>query len=248
MGEKLEYKEFISLLEPWAEKFRPFIEGKEMYEIYQKLKRDGAKEVICPDSENIFRAFLCSKPDMVKSVWYMMDPYAKRYKDKTKQATGIAMDCSNSKNGKLQPSLEKFYEGMSKDLGKKVENSLSLEYLCNQGVLMLNTELTCKLNKTGSHEGLWEPFHKYFLQEIMSKHAGVVYVLAGKISHKMEKYILPVGNYIIKMDHPVSASYKNTDWDCKNVFSTTNKIIKENNSPHQQIVWDRKEWDEELPF
>ena len=158
------------------------------------------------------------------------------------------MDCSNSADGKLQPSLEKFYEGMSKDLGKRVENSPSLEYLCNQGVMMLNTELTCKLNKTGSHEGLWEPFHKYFLQEIMSGYSGIIYVLAGKVSHRMEKYIYTVGNYQFKMDHPVSASYKNTDWDCKNIFSKTNEIIRQNNGPHQQIMWDRKEWDEEPLF
>lgn len=246
MGEKLDYNDFIPLLGAWAEKFRPFIEGEQMFNIYQKLKKDGSKEIICPDSDKIFRAFSCSSPDDVKSVWYMMDPYAKRYKSGVKQATGIAMDCSNTPDGKLQPSLEKFYEGMSKDLGRRVEHSSSLEYLCNQGVLMLNTELTCKLNKTGSHEGLWEPFHSYFLKEIMGSYSGIVYVLAGKVSQRMEKHIYPISNYIFKMDHPVSASYKNTDWDCKRVFSRTNQILEENNKT--KITWDRREWDEEAPF
>jgi len=73
MGDKLEYSNFIPLLGSWTEKFRPFIEGEEMYKIYQKLKKDGAKEIICPDSDKVFRAFSCSLPDVVKSVWYMMD-------------------------------------------------------------------------------------------------------------------------------------------------------------------------------
>lgn len=172
-----------------------------------------------------------------------MDPYAKRYRNRENQAVGIAMSCDNSPDGKLQPSLEKFYEGMEADLKTTVEYNKSLEYLCNQGVMMTNTDLTCKLNKTGSHERLWEPFQKFFLQEIMGHYTGIVYVLSGKASHRMERYITPVGNYILKIEHPVAASYKNTLWDCQKVFTKTNRILQENKG--EKILWNRKDWEAE---
>lgn len=240
---KLEFDEFAGLFGAWADKFRPFIEGKEMFEIYEKLKKDGQKEIICPKHEDVFRAFSTSFPEDIKSVWYMMDPYPKRYKNKALQADGIAMSCSNSPDGKLQPSLEKFYEGMEKDLGYTVEHAKDLAYLCEQGVLMLNTDLTCKLNKTGSHKQLWSEFQKYFLGEVMRSTTGIVYVLCGKESVRMERYINPLGNYIVTLDHPVSASYTDTLWDCKNIFTKINKIIKSNNG--SEIYWDKRKWDKE---
>lgn len=252
--EKLNYEDFAGKFGAWAEKFKPFIESKEMYDIYQKLKEDAwtpegkRKEFICPDSDQVFRAFATTVPRNIKSIWYLMDPYPKRYKGGKMQATGIAMDCSNSPDGKLQPSLEKFYDGMSADIGTKVDYCNSLEYLHQQGVMMLNTDLTCKLNKTGSHEKLWEPFQKFFLEEIMGSYTGIIYVLAGKASHRMEKFINPLGNYIFKIEHPVAASYKNTTWDCQKMFTKTNRIIKENNGPEFVIHWNKKDWDEEPPF
>ncbi len=248
MKKEMNYEDFAPLLGGWAEKFKPFIESEDMYNIYNTIKKDAEKEIIVPDSENVFRAFSSTSPENIKSVWYMMDPYPRRYRNKTKQATGIAMDCSNSPDGKLQPSLEKFYDGICRDQGKIVKYDPSLEYLSQQGVMLTNTDLTCKLNKTGSHEGLWAPFQKYFLSEIMGSYSGIIYVLAGKESHKMEKYIYPVGNYIIKIEHPVAASYKNTDWDHKNIFTQINKLLKENKG--EQIFWDKRDWDIECepPF
>ena len=61
-----------------------------------------------------------------------------------------------------KPSLELFYKGIENDLDMKVDKSPSLLYLQDQGVMMLNTDLTCKLNKTASHKKLWEPFQKFF--------------------------------------------------------------------------------------
>lgn len=248
MSGKLNYDDFCGMFGLWGELFMPFIESEEMYDIYQKLKEDAKKEIIVPDSDNVFRAFSCTDPKDIKSIWYMMDPYPKRYRNRAFQATGIAMDCSNAPDGKLQPSLEKFYEGIEKDLGKRVEWSPNLEYLLHQGVMLTNTDLTCKLNKSGSHRKLWEPFQKYFLEEVMGSYSGIIYVLAGKESHRMEKFIMPVGNYIFKIDHPVTASYSNTDWDCKNVFTKINRLLRENNNEH--IWWDKRDWEEnnEPPF
>ena len=244
----MDYSDFKDKFGEWAPMFRNFIESQGMADIYQRIKKDAMTEVIAPDSEDTFRAFSTCKPEDLKVVWYLMDPYPKRYRNKEFQATGIAMDCSNTPDEKIQPSLEYFYKTMSKDIKEEVEMSPSLEYLQDQGVMLLNTDLTCKLNKTGSHLGMWDPFQEYFLQEVLRSTTGMIYILSGKASQRMEKYITPVGNYIFKTDHPVHASYTKTEWDSKNVFNKVNKLLKENNK--EQIYWNKKTWDmvKELPF
>jgi uracil-DNA glycosylase len=241
--ERLNFDTIEPRLGTWAKKLRPFVEGKEMWDIYQTLKQDRLRETIVPDSKDTFRAFSTTDISNVKVIFYLMDPYPKRYYggDKKLQATGIAMDCSNSPNGKMQPSLEIWYDAMEKDLGRKVKRSLDLTYLHEQGVMMLNTDLTCKINKTASHKGLWEPFQKYFLEEVLGSDTHIIYVLCGVSSRRMERYINPFCK-IFKLDHPMAAGRTHTEWDCDNIFLKINRILKDNNT--QEIFWDREEWEE----
>lgn len=242
--DRLDFNTFKDKLGLWADSFKPFIESKEMYDIMNKVREDAAFERIVPESKNTFRAFLTTDPKNVKVIFYLMDPYPKRYRAGLYQATGIAMDCSNAPNGKLQPSLEIFYDGIDRELGTKVERSASLEYLHEQGCMMLNTDLTCKLNKTASHAKLWEPFQKFFLEEVMGSRNEVIYVLCGVSSKRMERYINPFCN-IFKIEHPVAAGRMGVDWETKGVFKTINKILKDNNN--WQILWDKKEWEDSKP-
>ena len=261
MTEKLDYTTFESKLGEWALKFKPFIESKEMWDIMQTIKSDAfeerkdkdgnkvlvRKEYIVPNSADTFRAFATTRPSDLKVIFYLMDPYPRKYKNGAFQATGIAMDCSNSPDGKLQPSLDNFYDAIDNEFGGKCERSKSLQYLHEQGVMMLNTDLTCKLNKTQSHEGLWEPFQKYFLEEVLRSDTQVIYVLCGKASLRMKKYINPFCK-IFELSHPAAAAHTHTDWDSKGVFKKINMILKENNG--YEVFWDKKAWDEykEPPF
>ena len=117
----------------------------------------------------------------------------------------------------------------------------------------MNTDLTVKKDKSGSHEGYWIEFQKYFLSEIMFNTTGIVYVLLGDVSRAMEGFINPLGNYILggkkdKITHPVFADYKHTDWDSRGLFKKVNRILADNGK--EMIVWDPKVWEEvkELPF
>lgn len=249
--EKLDFESFKPKFGVWADKFKPFIESKAMWDIMQKVKQDAMKVYdkekgvyigVVPKSSDTFRAFATTRPGDVKVIFILMDPYPRRYKDGSFQATGIAMDCSNSPDGKLQPSLEFFYDAMDRELSKKVERSKSLEYLHEQGVMMYNSDLTCKLGKTESHAGVWREFQKYFLGEVMYGTTGIIYVLCGDASHKLERFINPLGNYIFKLTHPSSAQYGSGVWDSKGIFMKINNILKDNND--FEIMWDKRDWDE----
>lgn len=248
MEERLDYNEFAGMFGMWAELFKPFIEGEEMFKIYQRIKEDAKKEKIVPASDCTFRAFAKSNPNNIKSIWYLMDPYPRRYKNRVNQATGIAMDCSNSPDGLLQPSLDLFYDGIIADTGLEIDKCVSLDYLVEQGVLLLNTDLTCKLNKTSSHQGVWEPFQKFFLEEVMRGRKDIIYVLSGNNSLEMEQYINPLGNHIFKLEHPMAAGHRKTAWEHKNIFTKTNVILADRGK--KPIMWDKKQWDYECepPF
>lgn len=243
----LNFETFKPKLGDWADKFRPFIETEAMWNIMQRIKQDSLTEVVVPKSSDTFRAFSTTKPEDLKVIFYLMDPYPRKYKEGGLQATGIAMDCTNTPDGKLQPSLDVFYDALELEMSHKVKRSPDLTYLHEQGVMMLNSDLTCKLNKTQSHEKLWEPFQEYFLDHILRSDTQIIYVLCGKASHRMERFISPYCT-IFKLSHPAFAFRSGQAWDSEGVFTKINKLLKEKNNNH--VFWDKDDWDayKECPF
>jgi len=169
-------------------------------------------------------------------VWILQSPYPHLYKDGSRQATGIPMDCSYSKDGKIQPSLEKFYEAIQNVYKKEVERSISLKYLLDQGVFLLNSDLTCEVKKPDSHEGLWQPFMKKLFEDILFYNNGLIYIFSGKSSKRLEKFVNPLGNYLFYTEHPAAASYQEREWNHENIFLSIDKLVKSNYNT--EIIWD----------
>jgi len=222
------FKEYFH--ESWHIKIRPFIESEECDGIYEFLKKESRRgKKIAPISSNVYRCFKETSLDDLKVVMMGMCPYHSFYNGEP-VADGLLMGCSVT--GRLQPSLEKFYEGVEKDvyngLNLHYEKSPDVSYLAHQGVLMVNAALTTEMNKAGSHIKLWEPFTKYLLEDVLAL-TGVPYVFLGKDASVYKRYLPPL-SWNFTLSHPASASYKNTDWDTENVFTKVNKILKDNNN------------------
>jgi uracil-DNA glycosylase len=243
----MKYESFAKLMGEWTPYLKEFIESEEMDKIYGKLKTYSKdNKILCPESKNVFKALeLTSKKDL-SVIWVLADPYP-WVKNNIMLANGIAMDCTNTQI--LQPSLDLFYAQIEEEiydgLNINMMKSPSLEYLLKQGVMLLNSDLTCEANKPGSHKGLWEPFMKYLIEEVLSVHTGLIYVLSGKNSESLEKYINPLTNYIIKTEHPAAAAHKHRQWNSDGVFKKINYILKQNNN--LEIFWDKSEYEEKHP-
>lgn len=203
-----------------------------MWSIYQNLKE--CKDRICPASKDTYKSFLKCDFDNIKAVIVLMEPYS-WIKKGIIVADGLPMSSSNTNI--LQPSLEQFYQGMSNELEEEVVREPNLEYLLEQGVFMINAALTVRENRVGSHSELWGPFMKDLFENVLSLRTGMPYWLLGKEAQKVEKYISPLGNYIIKGEHPAAASHRNTTWESKGTFKMINKIIREQNGPEYEIIW-----------
>ena len=219
--------------ESWHAKVRPFIESEECDKIYEFLKKESKRgRKIAPLSSNVFRAFRETSLDNLKVVMMGMCPYHTSIGGEY-VADGLLMGCSIT--GKLQPSLEQFYDAIERELyeGVKYKKTPDVSYLASQGVLMLNAALTTEINKAGSHIALWEPFTRYFFEHMIDT-AGVPIIFLGKDAAKYERYVPPF-TWSFTLSHPASASYKNTDWDTEGVFGKVNKILKDNNN--YEIWW-----------
>lgn len=108
----------------------------------------------------------------------------------------------------------------------------SLESWAKQGVLLLNTTLTSIKNRPHDHSLLWRMFIKYTLVFLTRNKPGTIYVLLGNRAKTYKKYIGKF-NYVLEYDYP---DEKTKNWDV-NLFTTVNKIIKDNNGEEFSIDW-----------
>lgn len=161
------------------------------------------KESICPTLQDVFKAFQCCPLKDLRVVIIGQDPYP-TIRDNKPIATGIAFANSpDTPPHKLSPSLEVLRESVinfSLPHGSTTFD-VSLEKWEKQGVLLLNTALTCLKGKPGSHFLLWYPFITHFLQTLSEHYCGVVYVLMGSQAASLKPYIKGK-NYILQTQHP----------------------------------------------
>lgn len=177
---------------------------EELLKINNWLKvQDSA--TLCPLKKDIFKAFSILDPLKVNVVILGQDPYNDLVNG-VPRATGLAF--ANSKNTPdkdLSPSLRKLMESwfmLETDLPFIEQPDPSLKYLEQQGVLLLNSSLTCEINKPLSHQAIWRPFIEEFLYNFSHTYADRYYVLLGKEAQTFKPKIDPMHNSIFELPHP----------------------------------------------
>lgn len=179
------------------------IDKPEAMKIMGWLKRVNPN-TLCPALPNVFRAFkLCSLKDC-RVVMIGMDPYPDKFMGKPR-ATGILF--GNNKDvpeDKLSPSLQVVEESA---INFEIPHNIitfdqTLESWAKQGILMINSALTCELNKVGSHVNQWRPFVSKLLKNLSDKETGIIYILFGSQAQTLKPYINERYNDIIEIEHP----------------------------------------------
>lgn len=138
------------------------------------------------------------------------------------EANGLAFGINSNK--KIPPSLRNILKELKSDLGIECQN-LSLEGWAKEGVLLLNTVLTVKPNKPGSHFGIgWE----VFTDSIIKKHGDTgnkVFILWGKKAQAKKHLINPNNNCIIESNHPSPLSANRGGFFGTKPFSKANEWL-----------------------
>ena len=163
-------------------------------------KLSSSNQIICPQLKNIFKAFnLCPFKEL-RVVIIGQDPYPQKG-----VATGIAFaNSSDTQDNSYSPSLEILRESVIDYTipHRTIIFDPSLEKWEEQGVLLLNSALTCEVGRVGSHYLLWRPFIISLLTNLSKCSSGIVYVLMGSQAQSLEPYINKQFNHVIHIRHP----------------------------------------------
>lgn len=217
----------------WLEVLTPFIET-ELGSIMQVLKEEAKTFDITPKSKDLWRAFSYDF-NKVKVVILGLDPYPTKF-----VADGLAFSSRIdtepvSLNVIYDAIEEQFYQGFNLNMKRRV----NLDFLAEQGVLLTNCALTCRVNNAGSHLALWKPFTEYLFKTLNERKLNIVYLLLGNEAHSYKQFINTQLNTVITISHPASAAYRGNKWEHKNCFIGVNEELK--HYGHEEIKWDYSE-------
>lgn len=184
--------------------------------------------ILCPALSNVFRAFrLCSLRNC-KVIFIGQDPYPDKFMGKSR-ATGILFGNDNNiPEDKLSPSLQVIKEcAINFEIPHNIINfDNSLESWARQGILMINSALTCEIGKVGSHVNLWRPFISKLLKNLSEHNTGIIYVLFGSQAKTFKPYINKNYNDIIEVEHPAYFARTNQIMPYS-IFTDINKLLKD---------------------
>lgn len=192
-------------------------------------KLSASNSIICPKIKDIFKAFhLCSIHNL-RVVILGQDPYNTVRKDLTgtfvPTATGIAFGNSpDTPETSYSPSLEILRDSVI-DFSLPHQQIIfdpSLEKWEEQGVLLLNSALSCEVHKPQSHALMWRPFIGEILDKLSKGIPGIVYVLMGNAAISFQQYINERNNHILAIKHP--------SWYARNKTKMPPDIWKEINN------------------
>jgi uracil-DNA glycosylase len=219
---------FIDILSEsgWSAELKSYLYSHEFdlaLNMLYRLKQEDKR--FTPPLKTVFKAFEDCPFDKIKVVVLGQDPYPQ-----IGVANGVAFCCSLP--GKVQPSLRYILKAINKTVyDKDVPNeelNPSLAHLTEQGVLLLNTSLTCEIGKPASHYHIWNEFITYVIDRINSKKENIVFLLLGKRAQEFEDLIDEDKHHVVKASHPASAAYaKDSVWDCSDCFNKVNELLTE---------------------
>jgi uracil-DNA glycosylase len=197
---------------------------KEAEETLKITLKSGNK--ICPASKDVFKAFRLCPLKNLRVLVLGQDPYFNTRNGKP-VATGIAFaNSTDTLEEDYSPSLNIIKESVIDFTlpHQRIIFDQSLEKWEEQGVLLLNTALTCIEGRPSSHTLLWRPFIKSLLTNLSKHTTGIVYVLMGNSAGSFEDYIDIRFNHVLKTLHPAYYARTKTNMP-SDVWREINKIL-----------------------
>lgn len=123
---------------------------------------------LCPSKRNIFKAFTSCPYKQCNVVCLGQDPYPQ-----PGVATGILFgNRAETPEHLLSPSLKV----VKRAVGASDAFDNTMESWSKQGILMINTALTCIQNRIGSHVNMWRPFISSLVESISINRPDMIFL------------------------------------------------------------------------
>ena len=185
------------------------------------VRREYSTKTIFPPARRIFAAFDSCPFDKVKVVILGQDPY-----HGPGQANGLCF--SVAPGVALPPSLQNIFKEMKSDLGYAgpIPEVGDLDYLAEQGVLLLNATLTVEAHRAGSHQNRgWETLTDAAIARLNEQRSGIVFLLWGSYAIRKGALIDRSRHLVLTSPHPSPLS-AHRGFFGNHHFSTTNKYLE----------------------
>lgn len=193
------------------------------------IKQNCDGKFWAPRKEDVLRAFVLCPLQKTKVVVIGQDPY-----DTPSVADGLAFSCRGIA---YQPSLRNIFKELREDLGLiGWPKTGDLSPWAAQGVLLINTALTVRVNQPNSHRDIgWDDLVGEVLLSVSEVNPDAVFILWGQNAQKLaSEYKLQSAYNCIESAHP-SPLAAHRGFFGSRPFSKTNKMLKE--SGQGEIDW-----------
>lgn len=165
-------------------------------------------DVSTPSKDDVLRVLNMKE---VKVIILGQDPYPTKG-----VANGRAF--AVNKDIKIPQSLNNIFKEIEDTFGE-VKTDRTLQSWEDQGVMLLNTSLTTKINNSNAHKSIWKNFTLDLIQRLDKEN--VIWVLWGNEAKAYKKYIIN-SKYIIEDAHPSPLSVSKRKGD---TFSKLSNLI-----------------------
>jgi len=187
----------------------------------------------CPDTSDKILRCLKLDPDLIKVVIVGQDPYPT-----PGIATGLAFACE----GKFQPSLNILIRELEQEYNDPTIHETfdgTLTKWEEQGVMLLNSSLSCEQFKPGSHFHYWSDFITGLIKILnefkitRTEMTSLVFVFLGRQAQLFQNEVSDKLHYKILRYHPIAEEYG--DKKFIGFYKEVNKFLEESNQ--NQINW-----------
>ncbi len=197
----------------------------ESVQLLLPIEEKLSTEDYLPGKANLLRS-LTFNPLDAKVLILGQDPYPNK-----EDAMGLAFSTARA-DGSLPASLKNIFIELNSDLGIEKPTSGDLTPWCNQGVVLLNRTLSCRIGESGSHRDLgWREF-TFEVVKVLAD-LGVVAILWGKSAQELSN--LFTKERVIESVHPSPLSAYRGFFGSK-PFSRANDLLQASN--RQAINWE----------
>lgn len=186
---------------------------------------------LCPDNPDKILKCLSLSPEDVSAILVLQDPYPQ---------PGISTGYAAAVIGdKFQPSLNIMIRELGNELNQEIIGfDGTLKHWVDQGIILLNSSLTCEQWKAGSHSIIWQPFMTELMKllndlvHMRVSQKPIIFVFLGKQAQSYSDLITEP-NYKIFRNHPASEVYGSAKFT--GFYNEVNNILASNKQ--NQIEW-----------
>lgn len=171
----------------WYSLLKEYLHSKEFLQIGTTINELRKQREVFPEKELVFKSFKQTNPNTIKVIILVNQPMDKWY-------CGLPIcGCNSFYTHKILKSWNDELISEYPELENRflVNGSLDwqdLNYLVEQDILFLNTQLTDDARLQFQHELLWKPFIKQVILSLKEEQ-GLIWCLIGVITWEYEKLI-----------------------------------------------------------